>query len=78
MNNPESFESKIREKLDENSVDYQESYWNAYDQTYPLQWYQKIRFSWKSHAIFAYSLLSFVLGLDGDQGGWESWLSLQA
>ena len=62
MNNPESFESKIREKLDENSVDYQESYWNAYDQTYPIQWYQKIRFSWKSHAIFAYSLLSFVLG----------------
>lgn len=62
MNNPESFESKIREKLDENSVDYQESYWNAYDQTYPLQWYQKIRFSWKSHAIFAYSLLSFALG----------------
>ena len=62
MNNPESFESKIREKLDENSVDYQESYWNAYDQTYPLQWYQRIRFTWKTHAIFAYSLLSFVLG----------------
>lgn len=62
MNNPNDFESKIREKLDQNRVDYQESYWNTYDQTYPLPWYQKIRFSWKSHAIFAYSLLSFALG----------------
>lgn len=68
MNNPESFESKIREKLDENSVDYQESHWNAYDQTYPLHWYQKIRFSWKSHAIFAYSLLSFALGFLWNSG----------
>jgi len=68
MNNPESFESKIREKLDKNSVDYQESYWKAYDQTYPLQWYQKIRFSWKSHAIFAYSLLSFALGYIWNSG----------
>jgi hypothetical protein len=62
MNNPNHFESKIREKLDNNQVDYQESYWKAYNETYPLQWYQKIRFSWKSHAIFAYSLLSFALG----------------
>lgn len=62
MNNPNDFESKIREKLDQNRVDFQESYWNTFDQTYPLPWYQKIRFSWKSHAIFAYSLLSFALG----------------
>ena len=68
MNNPESFESKIREKLDKNSVDYQESYWNAYDQTYPLQWYQRIRFTWKTHAIFAYSLLSFALGYIWNSG----------
>jgi len=62
MNNPKDFESKIRETLDSHRVDYQESYWNKYNDTYPLQWYQKIRFSWKSHAIFAYSLLSFALG----------------
>jgi hypothetical protein len=62
MNNPNHFESKIREKLDNNQVDYQESYWKAYNETYPLHWYQNIRFSWKSHAIFAYSLLLFALG----------------
>jgi hypothetical protein len=62
MNNPNHFESKIREKLDNNQVVYQESYWKAYNETYPLHWYQKIRFSWKSHAIFGYSLFAFSLG----------------
>lgn len=62
MNNPNHFESKIREKLDNNQVDYQESYWKAYNETFPLHWYHKIRFSWKSHAIFAYSLFAFTLG----------------
>lgn len=62
MNKSTNFESKIREKLENNRVDYQESYWNAYDQAYPLHWYHKIRFTWKSHAIFAYSLFAFALG----------------
>ena len=62
MNKSTNFESKIREKLENNRVDYQESYWNTYDQAYPLHWYHKIRFTWKSHAIFAYSLFAFALG----------------
>jgi hypothetical protein len=62
MNNPKNFETEIREKLDNHRVHYQESYWKAYNETYPQHWYQKIHFSWKLHAILAYSLLSFALG----------------
>lgn len=62
MNKSTKFESKIREKLENNRVDYHESYWNAYDQAYPVRWYHRIQFSWKSHAVFAYSLLAFALG----------------
>ncbi len=62
MNKKSNFESKIREKLENHQVEFQDSYWNAYNEKYPLKWYQRLDFSWKNQAIFAYSALAFVLG----------------
>ncbi len=63
MSNQSNFESKIREKLESNTVPYRDAYWNAYQEKYPLPWYKRLSINWKYLAFFAYGLAAFLLGI---------------